>query len=255
MSQEVLKEKEEAMAEARRWLVQNRKRFMFSEGSGRANFAGKEGKPFPMNKYFTPVTPLNDQTREEIYTRYKKDPTKESPLKLATHYRISIARVNAILRLKALERQQVKEGSIQVHLTKGMERLLTATDSSKRLMEKPYVLTAERLKPLFQLVNEESYMTPEDAAELLDLEPYANREIRLNTQAEKMAKVVEATSEPRQNVMAAAAATRGKKTFLINDISNPAKATVFVKEGGEPLRKVTRAEKLKRFLGKPVYEM
>ncbi|KAI8848256.1 hypothetical protein BC829DRAFT_490168 [Chytridium lagenaria] len=178
LTQEIIREKQEAISEARKWLQQNSRKYKYAEGSGRNNFVGRDGKPFPMNKYFT------------------HNPTTETPLKLANDYSLSIARVNAILRLKAFERKQIKEGDdIQVHLSRGMERLLGSSDSKRRLKEKPYVLTAERLKPLFQLVDEEAYMTPEDAAELLDLEPYANREIRLNVQAERMALMAEASDD------------------------------------------------------------
>ncbi|KAJ3095176.1 hypothetical protein HDU97_007213 [Phlyctochytrium planicorne] len=218
-SSEIIKLKEDAMAEAKKWLKSNAQRFRTSDGSGRANFVGKDGKPFPMNKYFVPITPLNDGLREEIYQRFKKDSKGESPLKLAQEYGLSIARVNAILRLKALEKKNAREDvPIQVHLTKGMERLL-AVHSSKRLREKPFALSAERLKPLFQLVDEDTTMDPEDAAELLDLEPYANRDLKLNLAAERIA------SSP-SDIKHSAPLLR-KNTFMLSDTSDPAVRALF----------------------------
>ena len=53
-----------------------------------------------------PATPVGDGLRQEIYDLYKEDPVKWTPRQLALKYELSVIRIEAILRLKHLEKKQ-----------------------------------------------------------------------------------------------------------------------------------------------------
>ncbi|KAJ3978122.1 eukaryotic mitochondrial regulator protein-domain-containing protein [Lentinula raphanica] len=81
--------------------------------------------PFPLNKSFCPPPPISDKRRNEIYRLYMLDPEKNSVRALSQRFHISLARVDAILRLKGMEADWVKEGNqLQTGFVVGMERLL-----------------------------------------------------------------------------------------------------------------------------------
>lgn len=65
--------------------------------------------PFPMNPLFKPVLPLSDAVREKIFQQYVSEPEKWTVRKLATEHNLSLARVDAILKLKAQEKQMMGE--------------------------------------------------------------------------------------------------------------------------------------------------
>ena len=55
--------------------------------------------------------PLSDETRQTIYKLFKADPTKWTPRALSDQFGISIARTEAILRLKSLQQKMIDEVS------------------------------------------------------------------------------------------------------------------------------------------------
>ncbi|TFK26676.1 hypothetical protein FA15DRAFT_667149 [Coprinopsis marcescibilis] len=83
--------------------------------------------PFPMNPSFRPPPPISDAQREVMYSMYMSDPEMYSVRALAQKYNLSIKRVDAILRLKGLERAYTKNKRLQTGFLKGMEKLLGAT--------------------------------------------------------------------------------------------------------------------------------
>jgi hypothetical protein len=66
-------------------------------------------RPFPKNPWFVPPVPLSDADRENIYKEYRSDPKKNTPGALAKKFNLSVLRVEAILRLKHLEKRQEKK--------------------------------------------------------------------------------------------------------------------------------------------------
>ncbi|KAJ3721889.1 eukaryotic mitochondrial regulator protein-domain-containing protein, partial [Lentinula raphanica] len=68
--------------------------------------------PFPLNKSFCPPPPISDKRRNEIYRLYMLDPEKNSVRALSQRFHISLARVDAILRLKGMEADWVKKNSV-----------------------------------------------------------------------------------------------------------------------------------------------
>ncbi|KAJ3049610.1 hypothetical protein HK102_012455, partial [Quaeritorhiza haematococci] len=64
---------------------------------------GSRDRPFPMNPYYIARPPVSDKTKTIIYTLYAANPREWTPRKLGVQFGISIVRVQAILRLKAVE--------------------------------------------------------------------------------------------------------------------------------------------------------
>lgn len=61
-------------------------------------------KPFPLNPSFKPPVPLSDGLRTRLYKAHSIDPELNSVRALASRHNISIKRVDAILRLKGMEK-------------------------------------------------------------------------------------------------------------------------------------------------------
>ncbi|KAH9849276.1 eukaryotic mitochondrial regulator protein-domain-containing protein [Lenzites betulinus] len=105
------------------------------------NWLGGE-TPFPLNPTFKPPTPVSDSLRNSIWNDYMRDPATYNVRFLAQQHGLSIARVDAILRLKGLEESwrkvcgyhQQENKQLQTGFLKGMEYILgvTAKESSSR---------------------------------------------------------------------------------------------------------------------------
>ena len=65
-------------------------------------------QPFPLNPSFKPPTPISDTVRTNIWNDYMANPGDSSLRRLAQSYGFSIARVDAILRLKGLEQEWIE---------------------------------------------------------------------------------------------------------------------------------------------------
>ncbi|KAI0363051.1 hypothetical protein BV20DRAFT_1007847 [Pilatotrama ljubarskyi] len=88
------------------------------------------GEPFPLNPTFKPPTPISDAVRTKIWNEYMLDPAKFNVRVLAQRHGLSIARVDAILRLKGLEEHWRKNKQLQTGFLKGMEYVLGVTDNA-----------------------------------------------------------------------------------------------------------------------------
>jgi hypothetical protein len=75
-------------------------------------------QPFPMNPSFRPPPPISDSQREKMYREYVADPDYNSVRALSQRYNLSLKRVDAILRLKGMERawKKVRQSSSHLHL-------------------------------------------------------------------------------------------------------------------------------------------
>ncbi|RUS27004.1 hypothetical protein BC938DRAFT_483839 [Jimgerdemannia flammicorona] len=65
--------------------------------------------PFPMNPLFSPNPPVTDSLREQIYENYMYDSALPTPRMLGAKFKLSIRRIEAILRLKAHEKALVEQ--------------------------------------------------------------------------------------------------------------------------------------------------
>jgi hypothetical protein len=61
-----------------------------------------------MNSSFKPPPPIANDQRELMYQMFMQDPKQNGPRRLAKRFNLSLKRVDAILRLKGLEKAWVK---------------------------------------------------------------------------------------------------------------------------------------------------
>ncbi|TPX46829.1 hypothetical protein CcCBS67573_g10292 [Chytriomyces confervae] len=247
-------ERKFAISKAQKWLKEDGQKYHRQQA---AKFA-----PFPLNPLFKPQPPLSDAMRSEIYAAYTSNPSVESPLKLANQHSISVARVEAILRLKALQASMEKANTpIQVHLTYNMEKLLKVDPNGRtRITEPLRYNSSERLKPLFQFIGEVDAISPEDAAMLLGKEPYANVQHNLDKQAERMFSV---DGQGGDKVARAGVSTeierdasKGSKfNFAFVDISAVDKRPMFIRDTRGTLRRASKLEVYKKKTKKPAFFM
>ncbi|KAJ3009929.1 UNVERIFIED_CONTAM: hypothetical protein HDU68_002415 [Siphonaria sp. JEL0065] len=244
---------------AEKWL---RSEGLKYKNQPQAKFIGPKGTPFPMNPLFKPVPPLSDATRQEIFDAYISNPEAESPLKLATRFGISIARVQAVLRLKALQKKMEQTNKpIQVQLTHHMERLLRVDSTGCNNITEPLrILPSERLKPLFQFIDEADAISPEDAAALLEKEPYANVQHKLDQQAERLFSLTGPDENDAKNskfveVGRDASVASGRFKFAFVDITSVEKQPIYIRDGKGTLRTASKLEVYKKKMSKPAFFM
>ncbi|CAI2169364.1 17224_t:CDS:2 [Funneliformis geosporum] len=142
------------------WLNNEGNRFInVSKGPNYLNTT----TPFPMNPFFKPQPPLNDRTKEEIWLKFTE--AEQTPRKIGGEYGISIKRVEAILKLKKMEKEMIKKGiTLQENLRENMESLLGA----RSFHTEPLTDMLPKIgKPNFTLVDENKDFSPEDAAKAL----------------------------------------------------------------------------------------
>ncbi|KAM5532251.1 hypothetical protein V8D89_014090 [Ganoderma adspersum] len=96
------------------------------------NWLGGE-VPFPLNPSFKPPTPISDSIRTAIWNDYIADPATFNVRLLAQRHGLSMARVDAILRLKGLEEHWKKRKPLQTGFLKGMENALGVTEKQASL--------------------------------------------------------------------------------------------------------------------------
>jgi hypothetical protein len=70
---------------------------------------GRDLNPFPENQYFKSQSVLSEETRELIYEKVAKN--GEKILNVSASFGVSMARVAAVVRMKDIEKQWVKEVS------------------------------------------------------------------------------------------------------------------------------------------------
>ncbi|KAJ1731524.1 hypothetical protein LPJ61_002490, partial [Coemansia biformis] len=141
---------------------------------GRTNYFGGGARPFPLNPAFRPRAPLSDATREAIYTDYLGDPVRATPRVLGEKYGISIKRVEAVIKLKAIEHHAVANDGFtaQKKLAAGMESMLGLAQNAPVVKEN---LVSQRTRvsgPRFHAVPEGEPFHAADAAEVLGRRPY-----------------------------------------------------------------------------------
>ncbi|CAB5363054.1 unnamed protein product [Rhizophagus irregularis] len=142
------------------WLVNEGKNF--TDSYDRPNYLGSN-IPFPMNPFFKPQPPLSDSTKEEIWLKFTQE--GQTPRKIGTDYGVSLKRVEAILKLKKLEKDMDKKGiTLQKNLSENIEKMLGA----RSFCAEPLTDTLPKVGvPNFETVDENQDFSPEDAAKIL----------------------------------------------------------------------------------------
>ncbi|KAF9429288.1 hypothetical protein BGZ76_001541 [Entomortierella beljakovae] len=154
------------------WLRADGQRFARPSAAG-TNYVG-DYSPFPMNPLFKPTPPMSNKAKEEIYKLHRSDSTEWTPRKLGMKFNISIKRVEAILKLKHLEKEMVEEGFVvQENLTKGMEQLMGVKGERFSIFEPLTDILPNVGSPKFEAVDEDQTFTAEDAAKVLKRRPLA----------------------------------------------------------------------------------
>ncbi|KAJ2386726.1 hypothetical protein GGI23_006429 [Coemansia sp. RSA 2559] len=151
--------------------------------AGRTNYVGGRASfPFPLNPWFRVRTPLSDKLKEEIYREYLANPDRVTPRTLGDKYKLSIKRIEAILKLKAIEHHMVKhEGFVaQKKLTAGMESMMGVTGDENKQREWLFPDTPRVSSPRFHAVPEGEPFTSSTAAEVLGRKPYQHIVDRLS---------------------------------------------------------------------------
>ncbi|EPZ34290.1 hypothetical protein ROZALSC1DRAFT_28543 [Rozella allomycis CSF55] len=124
-------------------------------------------KPFLSNRLFQPVKPLSHEFRDQLYEEYKSDPENNTPKALSLKYKIEVARVWGIIKLKELEETDSKNGhKLWTEHAAHMDNCLDAGSPAARAYEKP-----ERTiygAPKFILVENEGDITPAVAGKYLN---------------------------------------------------------------------------------------
>ncbi|PWZ03863.1 hypothetical protein BCV70DRAFT_171019, partial [Testicularia cyperi] len=96
--------------------------------------------PFPLNPAFNPPPPVRQSTKTEIWKLHASDPKKWTIRALSEKYSIGNQRMEAILRLKALENEwQALDKPLQIDFQTNMDRLLGAQDRTRAPEAEPAV--------------------------------------------------------------------------------------------------------------------
>ncbi|PVZ99940.1 hypothetical protein BB558_004022 [Smittium angustum] len=163
-----------ALKQAEFWIEREGVKFK-NPVKGSTNYVG--GKiPFPLNPYFRPKPPLADTIKSKIYKDYIANPTSNTPRFLGSKYGISIKRVEAILKLKAIEAQLEDSGKvIQKKFTAGMEDILGVPQSSAEMkFNEPLSIPNIHLgAPRFKAISETQSFTSADAAKELNRKQFS----------------------------------------------------------------------------------
>ncbi|KAI9093432.1 eukaryotic mitochondrial regulator protein-domain-containing protein [Phlyctochytrium arcticum] len=215
-----------------------------------------------MNPLFRPKAPIDNDTRNEIFKLYQQDPKTWTPRRLGDHFGLSIVRVQAILRLRAVASKWESEGKeLEEGYRQGMETMLGAQkikpDANLVPREPLRFTTARRLQPFFRMMNEEEAFTAEDAAALMQLEPYQNLQRKLDLAANRAFSM----TPPKQDKDHAAPTVKkdeGQKSrfkFMVVDTSNPRRKELTIRERNGDIRSATVEEKFQRKNAKPTFIM
>ncbi|PWN44331.1 hypothetical protein IE81DRAFT_321488 [Ceraceosorus guamensis] len=96
--------------------------------------------PFPLNKTFNPSPPIASHIRDEMWAQHQASPRDTgSAREISSRFGVSIERVEAVLRLCALEREFTAHGQpLQTHFAASMEQILgsAAKPAKLRLQER-----------------------------------------------------------------------------------------------------------------------
>ncbi|KAJ2783812.1 hypothetical protein H4R18_001487 [Coemansia javaensis] len=158
----------------RQWLESEGKKYR-GVVAGKTNYVGGGLGPFPLNRAFRPRAPLSDATREAIYRDYLADPERATPRVLGEKYSVAIKRVEAVIKLKAIEHHMVAHDGFraQTKLTAGMEGIMGVAAKDAAPIREALATEYPRVSgPRFHAVPEGEAFGPADAAEVLGRRPY-----------------------------------------------------------------------------------
>lgn len=85
--------------------------------------------PFPYNPEFKPTRPISEKFRRKVYDMWASDPTMWSHRQLSSKFKISLERVEAIIKLREMQKKSLDQGiELNLDYQSSMEKLLDARD-------------------------------------------------------------------------------------------------------------------------------
>ncbi|KTW26082.1 hypothetical protein T552_02975 [Pneumocystis carinii B80] len=127
------------------------------------NFINQKEYPYPLNPKFKPVPPLSLQIRRNIYEKWKQG---KNLREISDMFSISVARVEAILRLAEVESKWHREKKTLNSYAQTMHNML-GSGKNKSLNEPRFFVFTPSESQNFTLIHENSYFTSKDAADEL----------------------------------------------------------------------------------------
>lgn len=101
--------------------------------------------PFPLNPSFNPPAPVRQSTKSEIWKLHESDPKQWTIRALSEKFSIGLQRIEAILRLKALEVEWTSQSKpLQSEFQSNMDRLLGAQDRKRVPEPEPSVQSSDK---------------------------------------------------------------------------------------------------------------
>ncbi|ORZ32188.1 eukaryotic mitochondrial regulator protein-domain-containing protein [Catenaria anguillulae PL171] len=193
------------------WLASEGKVFQ-QVHTGGSNYVSRRGdQPFPMNPLFRPVPPLADRVRNDIFTQATQAGGK-SVAELAASFRLSEARIKAIIKLKQHERTLVQEQGFQLQhaFREGMERMLGSLTRRPGGLDVAYVKPIRADPPYLLALDEDAVFEKEDALRMLK----AGSAHGTDSAAER--KAFKEKSKKKEPVVFVKETKRGKMVFNLN---------------------------------------
>ncbi|KAI9294575.1 hypothetical protein K502DRAFT_316846 [Neoconidiobolus thromboides FSU 785] len=165
-------------AKVEQWLQETSSNFSIKTENPKdflpVQYLGKNNAPFPMNPFFKPHKPVSEENKKKIFDYYKQNPKVNTPRKLGNIFRLSVKRVEAILKLKSLQEELITKGKekfiLQTNFQIGMEKLLGVSNMHDKEELEP--ILPEINKPLFRAIDEEVEFGAKDAAVSLNRKPF-----------------------------------------------------------------------------------
>lgn len=171
-------------------------------------------KPFPHNKGFLYHVPLNDFTRKQIYFLYKSKPEEWTVRKLASKFKITVERADAIIDLQEHEERMFHLGyKVNTEYLKKMEAMVGASSDRAREASREVMEFWQKRSPIFVKIPEDQELTFEEAAKIAQL---PSTFIDLDPDSEVPAKPTQST--PPKVIQFDEYETNRRHTFIITDI-------------------------------------
>ena len=216
--------------------------------------------PFPYNPSFRPPPVLSTATRNHIFATWESDKTKWTPRALSATFKVSIERIGAIIRQKCLEKQvstsKAGEGNgrlFHVYATK-MDQILGAGRRTEAPIAEGDLSTSSRLPPKLIAIPENSRMSSEEAASLLEKKLYIRKDLIekeiesmrpffLDPSAGKKQSAPEKADEPVR-IISKDQEEASRWKYFIHDVGNKSNG-LLVREPNGTLRYASTAEIMK----------
>ncbi|PWN51342.1 hypothetical protein IE53DRAFT_386296 [Violaceomyces palustris] len=113
------------------WMATSAEQYKYPKPGMGPNWIGST--PFPLNPAFNPPPPLRQSVKDEIWAQHTSNPARWTVRALSEKFNIGLVRMEAVLRLKALENEfKEQQKPLQTDFQQNMDRLLGARTQNAR---------------------------------------------------------------------------------------------------------------------------